>query len=140
MVDERRVRLLLQRINEDLEYLSQRAAADRAAIRGDVDRMAALKYYLLTAIEGCLNVAQHLAASEGWGPPSDNADAMRCLAAHGVLGERSAGAMASAVRFRNLLVHEYAVIDDDRVAGYLDRLDDLRAFVAQVSTWLKKQG
>lgn len=139
MVDERRVRLLLQRISEDLEYLHGRAASDRSALRGDVDRMAALKYYLITAIEGCLNVAQHLAASEGWGPPVDNADAMRCLAAHGVLAEDGAAAMASAVRFRNLLVHEYAVIDDDRVVGYLDRLGDLRDFVEGVSSWVAGQ-
>lgn len=139
MVDERRVRLLLQRISEDLDYLDGRAASDRTVIRSDVDRMAALKYYLITAIEGCLNVAQHLAASEGWGPPTDNADAMRCLAEHDVLPGESAAALASAVRFRNLLVHEYATIDDDRVVGYLDRVVDLRRFVARVSDWLAGQ-
>lgn len=138
MVDERRVRLLLQRISDDLGYLRSRTRLDRATVRQDVDRMAALKYHLLTAIEGCLGVAQHLCASEGWGPPADNADAMRLLALHRVLGEELAASMSSAVRFRNLLVHEYAEIDDDRVVGYLDRLDDLASFVTSVADWLAR--
>jgi len=42
--------------------------------------------------------------------------------------------------FWNLLVHEYAQIDDDRVAGYLDRLGDLEAFVASVAGWIEREG
>jgi uncharacterized protein YutE (UPF0331/DUF86 family) len=69
VVDERRVRRLLQRISDDLSYLRSRATADRGAIRRDPDRLAALKYVFVTTIEGCVDVAQHLCASEGWGPP-----------------------------------------------------------------------
>lgn len=137
MVDERRVRLLLQRIHDDLEFLHPRARLDRSALRHDAERLAAVKYYLLTAIEGCIAVAQHLCASEGWGPPGDNADAMLRLAQHGVLDTSLATTLASAVRFRNLLVHEYAVIDDERVVAYLDRLEDLERFIASVAARLK---
>jgi uncharacterized protein YutE (UPF0331/DUF86 family) len=140
VVDERRMRLLLQRISEDLDYLRSRAALGRAEIRGDVDRLAALKYFLLTAIEGCLGVAQHLCASEGWGPPADNADSMRLLGVHRVLPEDLAATMSAAVRFRNLLVHEYARVDDARVASYLDRLGDLEGFVRAVTGWVERQG
>ena len=70
MVDERRVRRLLQRISEDLDYLAVRANQDPELLIADPDRLAALKYVFVTAIEGSLNVAQHLCASEGWGPPA----------------------------------------------------------------------
>ncbi len=135
MVDERRVRRLLQRIRDDLSYLSERARGDRAAVRADVDRLAALKYHFITAIEGCLDVAQHLCASEGWGPPKSNADAMRVLAAHGVLTPDLGQALARAVGFRNLLVHGYADVDDERVIAFLDHVDLLAAFVQSVSRW-----
>jgi uncharacterized protein YutE (UPF0331/DUF86 family) len=137
VVDERRVRLLLQRIQDDLVFLHARAALDRHAILGDEDKLAAVKYYLLITIEGCLAVAQHLCASEGWGPPADNSDAMRLLAKHGVLDADLASALATAIRFRNLLVHEYATIDDQRVVSYLDRLADLEGFVAAVSARMR---
>ena len=62
MVDERRVRRLLQRIADDLAWLAERRGGDRASLRADSDRLAALKYRFVTAIEGCINVAQHLCA------------------------------------------------------------------------------
>lgn len=58
MVDERRVRRLLQRISEDLSYLSARASEDPKLLAGDPDRLLALKYVFVTTIEGCLNVAR----------------------------------------------------------------------------------
>jgi uncharacterized protein (TIGR00369 family) len=65
VVDERRLRRLLQRIADDLAWLAERRAGDRATLRADADRLAALKYRFVTAIGGCINVAQHLCASEG---------------------------------------------------------------------------
>lgn len=136
VVDERRLRRVLQRVSDDLGYLRERARQDREAIRKDVDRLAALKYHFVTAIEGCLDAAQHLCASEGWGPPSSNADALRILGRHGVLPQDLAESLAHAVGFRNVLVHGYADVDDDRVVAQLDRVSELEAFVQSVSRWL----
>lgn len=91
MVDERRVRLLLQRIEDDLRYLTTRRGLEPQVLLEDEDRLAAVKYYLLTAIEGCLAVAQHLCAAEGWGPPTSNADAMTLLGARGATPSASSG-------------------------------------------------
>jgi uncharacterized protein YutE (UPF0331/DUF86 family) len=136
VVDERRVRRLLQRISDDLIWLGDRASGDRAALRRDGDRVAALKYYFITAIEGCINVAQHLCASEGWGPPTSNADAMRVLARQGVLGAELGEVMARAVGFRDVLVHGYADVDDDLVIAQLDELGQLDAFLSAISRWI----
>jgi uncharacterized protein YutE (UPF0331/DUF86 family) len=50
---------------------------DRAELVADVDRLAAVKYMFVTAIEGCVDVAHHICASESWAPPPTNADALR---------------------------------------------------------------
>lgn len=136
MVDERRVRRLLQGVSDDLAYLAARAGGDRDALVGDRDRLAALKYVFITSIEGCLDVAQHLCASEGWGPPASNADALRLMGAHGVADVPLAETMARAVGFRNVLVHRYADVDDRRVVAFLDHVGDLEAFVASVARWM----
>lgn len=136
MVDRRRVALLLRRITDELYYLEARSAEDRAVLRADDERLSGLKYRFVTTIEGVVNVAQHLCASEGWGPPKDNADSLRVLARHEVLDAQLADGLAHAVGFRNLLVHQYVDVDDDRVVGYLDHLTDMSAFVASVSRWL----
>lgn len=140
MVDRRRVRRLLQRITEDLAFLAVRAGADRVRLVGDAERMAAIKYVFITAIEGCIDVAQHLCASEGWGPPTSNADAVRILGSHAVVPVPVADAVATAVGFCNLLVHGYVDIDDERVVRFLDRLGELRSFVAAVARWTEAAG
>ena len=81
-------------------------------------------------------MAQHLCASEGWGPPASNADAMHVLARQGVLGADLAEVLARAVGFRNVLVHGYAEVDDDLVVAQLDRVDRLEGFVAAVARWI----
>lgn len=139
MVDRDRVALMAQRITNELAYLQARAEEDRATLRADAVWLAGLKYKFVTTIEGVVNVAQHLCASEGWGPPRDNGDAVRLLGRHGVLDAGLAEEVARAVGFRNLLVHQYADVDDDRVVGQLDHLGDLDAFVASVSTWVRAQ-
>lgn len=139
MVDERRVARLLERVGRNLAYLHSRAGLDRQVIRGDADRLASLKYHFQTTIEGCMDITLHLCASEGWGPFDTNAAAMRALGEHGVLDPDLAARMAVAVGFRNLLVHQYADVDDDRVVAHLDDLPTLDAFVAAVSAWVAAQ-
>lgn len=92
-----------------------------------------IKYTMQTAIEACIDAAQHVCASEGWGPPSTNADAMRVLAKHRAIDADLADAMARAVGFRNLLVHAYAEIDDKRVLETLGQINDLERFVDALS-------
>jgi uncharacterized protein YutE (UPF0331/DUF86 family) len=136
VVDETRVVRLLQRMGDQLAYLERRAGEDRDALRGDDQRLSGLKYRWVTTLEALLNVAHHLCASEAWGPPATNADAVATLARHGVIGVELADRLGRTVGFRNVLVHGYADVDDDRVLCNLDRLDDLRAFITEVTTWM----
>ena len=41
--------------------------------------------------------------------------------------------------FRDLLVHEYAEVDDDRVRAEVALLDDLVASTAAVAAWAARQ-
>lgn len=135
MVDADRVNRLLRGIDLRLHDLAaERAAA--ADVRASSRWLNSVKYLFVTAIEGSLDVAHHLAASEGWGAPDTNSAAFLVLARHGVLPPDLATMMASAAGFRNVLVHQYATVDDARVVEFLDQLDALRDFVAAVLQWL----
>ncbi len=83
-----------------------------------------------------MDVAQHLCSSEGWGPPADNADALRQLARHEVLATELSEQLARAVGFRNVLVHEYVTVDDGIVVRRLADLSDLDRFVSAVIDWM----
>ena len=130
-----RVARLLRAVTDDLSVLEResRAGVDR---RSDPLWRRGVKYTFVTAIEACLDIAQHVCASEGWGPPADNADALRLLGDHGVITDALAVSMRRAVGFRNVLVHEYVRVDDAVVDARLEDLSDLEAFVRSVSDWL----
>jgi uncharacterized protein YutE (UPF0331/DUF86 family) len=69
-----------------------------------------VKYTFVTAIEACVDVAQHICATEGWGPPADKGDAVGLLGEHGVLTLELAVSMRKAVGFRNVLVHDWSAL------------------------------
>ena len=136
MVDETRVARLLRSVTDDLAVLRAEAGAapDR---RADPLWLRGVKYLFVTAIEGCVDVAQHVCSSEGWGPPRDNADALRLLGRHGVLPTDLSEQLARAVGFRNVLVHDYVDVDDTVVLARLDDPSDLERFVSTVAGWLR---
>jgi uncharacterized protein YutE (UPF0331/DUF86 family) len=136
VVDPERLHRLLRRITDDLAVLRAYAGADRDQLLADPARLGHIKYLFVTLLEGCIDAAQHVCASEGFGPPDTNADAMRTLAEHGVLSRDQGETMAKAVGFRNILVHGYAEVDNRRVVSYLAELDDVAAFVRALAELL----
>ena len=132
MVDEVRVLRLLRAVSDDLAVLKREETADSAR-RADAMWLRAIKYSFITAIEACVDIAQHVCASEGWGPPKDNGDAMRLLGEHGVISAGLAARMRQAVGFRNVLVHEYVDVDDAVVLARLEDLRDLENYVRAVA-------
>lgn len=47
-----------------------RAAAGRGHVRAEPARLGHVEYLFVTLLEGCIDAAQHVCASEGYGPPA----------------------------------------------------------------------
>lgn len=139
MVDEVRVLRLLRSVTDAVATLRREAGAT-AERRDDPLWLPGVKYTFITAIEACIDVAQHLCSSEGWGAPADNGAAMTSLARHGVLATDLAARLRQAVGFRNVLVHEYVIVDDAVVVRRLDDLTDLESFVMVLASFADTQG
>lgn len=137
MVDEARVLRLLRGITDNLAVLRGESAADEAR-RADPMWLRGVKYTFVTAIEACIDVAQHICSSEGWGPPADNGDAMRLLGTHDVLTADLADALRKAVGFRNVLVHRYIQVSDEIVVDRLDDPSDIDQFIGQLAAFIAR--
>ena len=135
MVDEIRALRLLSRTTNNVSLLLIEANADEAA-RDQTTWLPGVKYLLQTAIEACMDVAQHICAASGWGVPNDNGQAMTILMQHRVIEASVEQAMRKAIGLRNVLVHEYVGVDDSIVLARIEDLSDIDAFASQVADWL----
>jgi uncharacterized protein YutE (UPF0331/DUF86 family) len=135
VVDQDRVLRLLRGVSDDVSVLEGESAADESR-RVDPMWLRGVKYTFITAIEGCVDGAQHICATEGWGPPADNGDAVRLLGEHGVCGPELARSIRQAVGFRNVLVHDYIRVNDEIVVDRRKALTDLEDFVSQVASFV----
>lgn len=135
MVDPLRVQRLLRALTDELAFLEREASAAQQR-QDDAVWVRGVKYGFITAIETCVDIAQHICSSEGWGPPADNGDTMEILRKHGALDPALATAMRKAVGFRNVLVHDYLDVDDGIVHARLNDLSDLRTFARQIAGYL----
>lgn len=136
MVDRDRLVAILGRVTARLRVLDDYASHDATGLVADRVRMGDLKYTFQTAIEACIDGAQHVVADRGLGVPSSNADAFRLLAGAGIIDGDLAATMAAAVGFRNVLVHGYAEVDERKVVDHLAHREALRQFVGEMTALL----
>ena len=101
------------------------------------DKIGNAKYHFVIAIECCVDIANHIIASEGYRIPRDNADTFAVLAEEGILPAEHLPALRAMARVQNRLIHLYWEADDESVCTYLQTdLADFDAFVASIAGWL----
>lgn len=133
MIDAGRLRALLDRLTTELSHLKRLAQLPDEELMSDGDRIAAVKYRFIVAIETCIDAGNHIIASEGLRAPSDYSDVFAVLSEAGFVPAELAPRRALMARFRNLLVHEYLAVEDERVAEVLrSSLRDLEAFKSSI--------
>lgn len=88
------------------------------------------------AAEALFDAGNHILAEEFATPADEYAQIPEGLHAAGVIAPTTLARLRSLSGFRNVLVHDYARIDLDRLVEGLARLDDFEAFVADVEAWL----
>ena len=98
----------------------------------------AAKYRLVVATEGAISICTHLAARLANKTPDSYAQCFEILAEEGILSMDLARRMSNMARFRNLLVHGYADVDDGRVWEFLQvDLDDLNSYLYEIGQVLR---
>ena len=106
----------------------------------DKHKIASAKYSFLVAIEGAIDLCNHIIAKNALRVPEDYADAFRVLAEHGAFGPEFTTTLVQMARFRNRLVHIYWEVDSHELYGYLrDRLQDIRKFLKEFGSFIGKE-
>lgn len=133
MVNVALVQRKVMRFRSALDRLAAKNPMTLEAFLRNEDAQDIVCRNLQLAIQVCIDVATHVVADEGWSPPKDLAGLVGVLHAHSVIDESSATAMRKAIGFRNVLVHEYDVLDMTIVHSlWQARAPDLARFIDQI--------
>lgn len=131
----------LKLLRNEVDYLGVEKEALRSfrEYAGNTRLRKAVERSLHVAVEACLDIGRRLIALEGFRYPENNQDIFRVLAEEGVVSADLLPTLQEMARFRNLIVHDYARIDDARVYGILKkRLGDFDAFAEAVRMYLEE--
>jgi uncharacterized protein YutE (UPF0331/DUF86 family) len=121
------VRDAIARIREVLPRSTDEFLADRT-----VREVVTLN--LFVAVQESIALAVHWLADQGWEVPQAHGDAFTVLAARGIIESELAARLRAAAGLRNLIAHQYGVIDLRRVFAIASReVDDLLAFCQQIA-------
>ncbi|MBN2151971.1 MAG: DUF86 domain-containing protein [Candidatus Lokiarchaeota archaeon] len=86
-----------------------------------------------------LDVCSHVVARSEKAPPSTYSDCVRLLADLGVISEERLSDLIPLIRMRNLIVHQYGIIDPGKVHASLQELSrDIARFREDVLSWLDR--
>ncbi len=134
MVDRDVFERRLARLEDLLRHLRRLARVDRQAFLRDAGLQAQAERWLHLAAEGCLDLAHHLIADQGWRTPETYRDTFVVLQEEGVLSEELAERMGAWAGLRNVLVHLYLDVDHALLWRILaEDLDDLEHFAATIA-------
>ena len=99
--------------------------------------MGSAKYSLIVAIEGVVDLCNHVIAKNGFRTPEDYADTFKVMEEKGAFDPAFTRSLMQMVRFRNRLVHIYWDIDDSELYTILQtRLGDVSRFLREYGAFI----
>jgi len=129
MVSFEKVVHKFQQLDEYLKILEKISKTPKETFLIDKILLGSAKYYLQVSIECCLDVANHIIASEKLRAPRDYSDSFLVIQEEGLISSELGDKLRQMAKFRNRLVHLYGEIDNTNVYEYIKgELKDIEEF------------
>ena len=132
-----RIRQLIGEINASLHKLSRYASLSEKEFLADPDKVDSSKYNLIVAIEGAIDICNHIVARAGGRAPNDHADCFAVLGELNILSPNFVERLKEMAKFRNLLVHLYWKVDNKEIYKILKKdIQDIKEYIKRVNKFL----
>jgi uncharacterized protein YutE (UPF0331/DUF86 family) len=132
-----KVRKITSEILGSLERLEELKNLPMNEFLSDPHKIGSAKYHFIVAIEGIIDLCNHVIAKNNFRTPEDYADTFRVMAERGTFDEGFTETLIQMSRFRNRLVHIYWEVDSHELYRLLQgRLDDIRSFLKKFGIFL----
>ena len=138
MVNPAKIHDLSLTLREYLTHLQDLAVLGREAVLDDPYKRGAARYYLQVAIECCLDIGNHVIASEQFHPPTTHRETFQILGEAGLIPADFVPTLQQMASMRNRLVHLYSEVDDDIVfSALLTAPADCERFVQLILDYMQ---
>lgn len=132
-----RLKLLAEYLDE-LQTFGKQANSFKAYLEDTLLRRA-VERTLQIAVEACLDIGRRLISLEGFRYPEDNKDVFQVLIEEKIVSKTLSYHLLDMARFRNLMVHDYAKVDDAKVYGILKkRIGDFDQYARAIVLYFEK--
>jgi uncharacterized protein YutE (UPF0331/DUF86 family) len=139
VVNPAKIQGLSQTLRDYLVHLQDLGEIGREDVLADPYKRGAARYYLQVAIECCIDIGNHVIASEQFRPPATHRETFQILNEAGILPDDFILTLQQMASMRNRLVHLYSEIDDDMVfAAILTAPNDCERFVQLILDYMQK--
>jgi uncharacterized protein YutE (UPF0331/DUF86 family) len=135
--NEDKLRKISSEILSSLERLEDLRKLTRDTFASDEHKIGSAKYNLIVAIEGIIDLCNHIIAKNGYRTPEDYADTFRVMAERNAFMPEFTNALIQMVRFRNRLVHIYWEVDNNELYRIMQsNLQDIRRFLKEFGQFI----
>lgn len=132
-----KVRKITSEILASLERLEELKRLPREVFLSEPHKIGSAKYSLIVAIEGAIDLCNHIIAKNGYRTPEDYADTFKVMAERGAFDAGFTNTLIQMARFRNRLVHIYWEVDNNEFYHLLQtRLQDVREFLERFGVFI----
>jgi uncharacterized protein YutE (UPF0331/DUF86 family) len=130
---------LFTEMDESLRKLISLSKLSEDEFLSHYEKIDTSKYNFIVAIEAIIDICNRIISKQKLGFPQDYSDVIKLMGQEGVLEGDLVGRLLEMVKFRNMLVHIYWKIENDRLYKYLkENLGDFEAFKEAIRKYLKK--
>lgn len=118
----------------NLKKLKEKVSVDEIA-KNKFDEWA-LRYGVFESIQIVIDIACHLASKYNLGTSKTYVECIENLRRFHYIDDVLAKDLISAIGLRNMLIHEYIKIDNEKLYNYLDLVDNFEDFIKAVKEFV----
>jgi len=122
-VDKELINIRVDIIEKNLKEIRKIVNEGKEKYLKNYRNQLAAKHALLESIEACIDIGNHIIASLGFRRPEDYRDVFVILEENKIIPKGLSKNLQDMARFRNLLVHHYTKIDENKIFSILKNLE-----------------
>lgn len=137
-LDKQLINLRIDVIERNLDEIKEITAEGYSHFQFNYRDELAAKQALLESIEACIDISNHIIATRGFRRPMDYKDIFLIMMEQDILDKTLSQKMQEMAKFRNVLVHRYINIENERIFHLMENeSDDFKDFIKKILDYLK---